>query len=73
MGPLHYFLGVDVKRTVGGFFLSEATYAMDILDRVGMTSCKPVSTPAEARTKSRRGPSERRRRDLVPQHSPYNT
>lgn len=51
MGPVHYFLGVDVKRMSDGFFLSQSTYALDILDRASMTNCKPVATPAEPASK----------------------
>ena len=36
MGPLAYFLGVDVHRTGDGFFLSQAQYVADILERAGM-------------------------------------
>jgi hypothetical protein len=43
---LSYFLGIEVKRTPdGGLLLSQGKYASDILKRVGMTNCKPVSTP----------------------------
>jgi hypothetical protein len=45
MGDLRFFLGIDVKRTADSFFLSQECYAEDILDRAGMTTCKPVSTP----------------------------
>jgi hypothetical protein len=43
---LSYFLGIEVKRTPdGGLLLSQGKYASDILKRVGMINCKPVSTP----------------------------
>jgi hypothetical protein len=32
MGPVHYFLGIDVKRTNGGFFLSQSAYALEVLE-----------------------------------------
>jgi hypothetical protein len=31
MGPLHYFLGIRVRRTPHGFFLSQEQYAEDVL------------------------------------------
>ena len=34
MGELRFFLGIDVKRTDAGFFLSQQRYAEDIRDRV---------------------------------------
>lgn len=52
MGPVHYFLGVDVRRTSSGFFLSQSTYAVDVLERVGMLNCKPASTPADTKAKT---------------------
>jgi histone deacetylase 1/2 len=51
MGPLHFFLGIDVKRRRDGFFLSQAAYARDVLERAGMVNCKPARTPAEAKSK----------------------
>ena len=51
MGPLAYFLGVDVHRTGDGFFLSQAQYVDDILERAGMLNCKPVATPADTKPK----------------------
>lgn len=43
-GDLHHFLGVAVQRYSHGLFLSQRLYALDILERAGMTGCKPVST-----------------------------
>ncbi|KAF8723025.1 hypothetical protein HU200_022172 [Digitaria exilis] len=51
MGPLKYFLGVEVQRTSSGFFLSQAKYATEVLDRASMANCKPVSTPADTKPK----------------------
>jgi hypothetical protein len=45
MGALHYFLGIRVQRTPRGFFLSQSQYAEEILQRAGMVTCKPASTP----------------------------
>jgi hypothetical protein len=52
MGPLRFFLGVDVQRNKVGFYLSQANYARDALERAGMAQCKPVSTPADAKAKA---------------------
>jgi hypothetical protein len=51
MGELRFFLGIDVKRTRDGFYLSQERYATDILDRAGMASCRPVSTPVDLKGK----------------------
>jgi hypothetical protein len=45
LGDLHYFLGIEVTKLPDGLLLSQNKYALDILRRVGMTSCKPAPTP----------------------------
>jgi hypothetical protein len=57
MGPLHHFLGISVTRTAGGLFLSQRQYSQDILERAGMSACKPCSTPVDVHSKlSAEGP-----------------
>jgi histone deacetylase 1/2 len=51
MGELRFFLGIDIKRTSAGFFLSQERYTDDILQRPCMTQCKPVSTPIDSKGK----------------------
>jgi hypothetical protein len=51
LGPLSYFLGIDVSRHPDGLFLSQSTYASKIIERAGMTSCKPSATPADTKQK----------------------
>jgi hypothetical protein len=51
LGPLHYFLGVQVSRTKDGFFLHQQHYAEDVLERAGMLSCKPAATPVDTKAK----------------------
>jgi histone deacetylase 1/2 len=45
LGDLHYFLGIEVKRSREGLILSQARYATDIVQRAGMAKCKAVTTP----------------------------
>ena len=52
MGPVSYFLGIDVQRNREGFLLSQSSYALDVLDRAGMSNCKPIATPAETSSKA---------------------
>ncbi|KAJ0836851.1 putative RNA-directed DNA polymerase [Helianthus annuus] len=51
LGQLHHFLGIAVHKQKTGIFLSQATYAADILSRAVMSSCNPVSTPVEVGSK----------------------
>jgi hypothetical protein len=51
MGSLHYFLGLEVKRSKDGFFLSQHKYTADVLERAGMANCKPLSTLVDTKQK----------------------
>ena len=44
LGSIHFFLGIEVKSTSMGLLLSQHKYTLDIIQRAGMTSCKPVAT-----------------------------
>jgi hypothetical protein len=44
LGKLHYFLGIEVNKSSEGILLSQEKYANDLLQKVGMNNCKPVST-----------------------------
>jgi histone deacetylase 1/2 len=45
LGDLHYFLGIEVSETWNGIILTQEKYVNDLLRRVNMANCKPVSTP----------------------------
>jgi hypothetical protein len=49
LGPIHFFLGIQVLRTKDGFFLNQAQYVEEILDHVGMVHCKPAVTPVDTK------------------------
>ena len=51
LGQLHHFLGVTVEPRPSGLLLHQRQYALDILERVGMTDCKPCSTPVDTQAK----------------------
>jgi histone deacetylase 1/2 len=51
LGPLHFFLGVHVRRTRTGFFLSQERYADEILERAAMSNCTPSATPVDTKPK----------------------
>lgn len=51
LGPLHYFLGIEVVRHTDGFFLHQQKYAHELLERAGMLNCKPVPMPIDTKAK----------------------
>ena len=51
LGPLHYFLGVEVVHRPDGFFLHQRKYAHELLERAGMLNCKPAATPVDTKAK----------------------
>ncbi|KAM0908576.1 hypothetical protein ACQ4PT_015368 [Festuca glaucescens] len=51
LGPLHYFLGIEVVRRANGFFLHQRKYARELLDRAGMLNCKSAATPVDTKSK----------------------
>ncbi|GAU51637.1 hypothetical protein TSUD_241870 [Trifolium subterraneum] len=51
LGSLNYFLGISSTRHDGGLFLSQQKYAAEIIDRAGMSTCKPTQTPVNTKPK----------------------
>ncbi|XP_021971825.2 uncharacterized mitochondrial protein AtMg00810-like [Helianthus annuus] len=51
LGPLRYFLGINVTRTGDKMFLSQHSYALDITARAGMQTCNLVATPVDTKPK----------------------
>jgi hypothetical protein len=45
MGPLHFFLGLEISQDASGIKLSQAKYAQDLLERFHMIDCKSAPTP----------------------------
>jgi hypothetical protein len=50
LGVLHHFLGVTAVSHPAGL-LHQRQYTLDILERAGMTDCKPCSTPVDTQGK----------------------
>lgn len=48
---LHYFLGIEARRTPQGIHLMQHKYVRDLLHKMNMTDAKPVSTPLPAHPK----------------------
>ena len=45
LGPLRYFLGLEIWQKPGENFLDQGKYIVDILKRFGMMDYKSMSTP----------------------------
>ena len=51
LGRLNYFLCIVVTIHKGGMFLSQRKYTDEIIERAGMSSCKPTLTPIDSKPK----------------------
>ena len=47
LGPLKYFLGIEVSRSRSGITMCQRKYILDLLAETGMLDCKPIDTPIE--------------------------
>ncbi|KZV22301.1 Cysteine-rich RLK (receptor-like protein kinase) 8 [Dorcoceras hygrometricum] len=47
LGPLRYFLGMEIARNRKGISVSQRKYTLDLLAETGMLGCKPSRTPLE--------------------------
>jgi len=47
LGPLKYFLGIEVARGTQGLFLSQRKYTLEIADECDLLGSKPVDFPVE--------------------------
>lgn len=51
LGPLKYFLGIEVSRSSRGITMCQRKYILDLLAETGMLDCKPIDTPIETNHK----------------------
>lgn len=51
LGLLSYYLGIEVAQTANGITLCQSSYALNILEKRGMTECNPCQVPMEPRLK----------------------
>ncbi|KAK1590519.1 hypothetical protein QYE76_017099 [Lolium multiflorum] len=51
LGPLHYFLGIEVSSTSGGFSIPQQKYIQDLLARAALRDERTVDTPMELNVK----------------------
>lgn len=58
LGPLKYFLGLEVKQFRGSLFVSPQKYSKDLLEKTGLLHYKSMASPINSNEK---------------QHSLYNS
>ncbi|KAH9752737.1 hypothetical protein KPL71_014822 [Citrus sinensis] len=51
IGLMAYYLGIEVKQKEEDIFISQESYAKEIIKKFKMNDCKPISTPVECRVK----------------------
>ena len=51
LGDLHYFLGIEVFRTLEGILISQWHYVLSMLFKFGMTECKSIASPLNRNVK----------------------
>uniref|UniRef100_A0A2N9G9X8 Integrase catalytic domain-containing protein n=1 Tax=Fagus sylvatica TaxID=28930 RepID=A0A2N9G9X8_FAGSY len=66
LGPLKYFLGLQIDYQPSGFFVHQSKYAMDVLSRQNMSTCKPCSSPFVSSSKLSSDSA-----DFLPDPTPY--
>jgi hypothetical protein len=51
LDPLYHFLDVSVEQRLDDLFIHQCQYARGMLERAGMSDCKPCSTPINTQAK----------------------
>lgn len=51
LGPLKYFLDMEVARSKKGNVVSRRKYVLDLLQETCMNGCKPADTPMDRNVK----------------------
>ena len=58
LGALRYFLGMEVAMSKNGITVSQRKYILDLLNKTGMSGCRPVDTPIDPNVKLREDKGE---------------
>jgi hypothetical protein len=57
LGPLSFYLGIEVHPNEGEITLSQGAYATRIVEKAGLVGCNPCATPMDPRIKLSRDSS----------------
>jgi hypothetical protein len=47
LGPLSFYLGIEVHQIEGVITMSQGVYAARIVEKAGLLGCNPCATPME--------------------------
>ncbi|XP_075499123.1 uncharacterized protein LOC142537497 [Primulina tabacum] len=47
LGPLRYFLGIEIARSRAGISLCQRKYTLELISEMGLSGAKPCATPME--------------------------
>lgn len=51
LGILKYFLGIELVKSKEGIFVNQKKYILDLLEKIGLLSCKVAMTPIKPNLK----------------------
>jgi hypothetical protein len=57
LGPLSFYLGIELHQNGGVITLSQGAYAAKIVEKIGLTDCNPCATPIDPMNKLSRNNS----------------
>lgn len=51
LGQINYYLGIEISRTIAGFYLNQRKYALDLIEAAGLSDSKPLVIPLDPNVK----------------------